>query len=77
DRAKTSLNAEQNSEDSHGPCLVKAARTRRGLSLKVIKKRTCWLGEKPAIGFLRALKRSDCAGKGRSCSPPAANVIPC
>ena len=38
----------------HGPCLVTVAWTRRGLSLKVIKKWTCWLGEKPAIGFLRA-----------------------
>lgn len=42
------------SPPGHGPCLVKAIRTRRGLSLKVIKKRTCWLGEKPAIRFLRA-----------------------
>lgn len=42
------------SPQGHGPCLVKTIRTRRGLSLKVIKKRTCWLGEKPAIGFLGA-----------------------
>lgn len=49
------------SPPGHGLCLVKAIRTRRGLSLKVIKKRTCWLGEKPAIRFLRATFFS-CAG---------------